>query len=91
MCTWGKKDITVVSSIQEFAESNAECCYEYLQPFPQNHYLLNFVRTVLFKKMFYQLRNQKHLTQTHAAECLLAAMYNTGNLANLSQRFEMQN
>jgi len=38
-----KKDITVVSSIQEFAESNAECYYEYLLPFPQNNCMLNFI------------------------------------------------
>lgn len=41
--------------------------------------------------MFYQLRTQEPLIETHAAECLLAATYNTGNLANISQRFEMQN
>ena len=92
MCTWGgKKKGIAVSSIQEFEESNAECCHEYLLPFRQNHFLLNFIWTVLFKKMFYQLRNQKPLIQTRAAEYLWAAMYNTGNIANILWRFEMQN
>jgi hypothetical protein len=41
--------------------------------------------------MLYQLRNQKPVIWTHAAEGLLAAVYNTGNLAIILRRYDIQN